>query len=325
MKRHWSGSLLVAACALAIAACSSDSPGDQRQSLWVEPGSSCPIRYAPLKVGYDYVGSVDVVNTETELLVEVRGTGGFMIQSATVYVGVGGSRPSDARTLPFSFDFTGGPVAVHLFRISLAEIGATCGSVLWIGVSADVVKDGVHSMAWAKDMGCPPGTSPVGQAFDYTVCCEGADGGVPSMDGGMPHEDGGVTPDGGVGCVRTQGYWKTHPEAWPVESLTIGGQSYTKAELIALMGMGTGGDASLILLRQLVAAILNMLSGAPDPGGVFAAITDADAALFNFAPTFGARLPYGISPSTSAGSIFVGLATTLKRFNEGLSGVTHCD
>jgi hypothetical protein len=27
------------------------------------------------------------------------------------------------------------------------------------------------------------------------------------------------------GCTLTQGFWKNHPEAWPVDLLTVGGSS----------------------------------------------------------------------------------------------------
>ena len=33
-------------------------------------------------------------------------------------------------------------------------------------------------------------------------------------------------------CPLTQGYWKNHSNAWPVNSLTLGSQTYTKAELL---------------------------------------------------------------------------------------------
>src|SRR5687767_11271459 len=44
--------------------------------------------------------------------------------------------------------------------------------------------------------------------------------------------------DGGEGEgneARTPGYWKNHPESWPVTSLTIGGQAYSQACLLDVM------------------------------------------------------------------------------------------
>jgi hypothetical protein len=31
-----------------------------------------------------------------------------------------------------------------------------------------------------------------------------------------------------------QGFWKNHPDAWPVTSLTLGSQTYTQADLLTL-------------------------------------------------------------------------------------------
>src|SRR5262249_11815529 len=50
------------------------------------------------------------------------------------------------------------------------------------------------------------------------------------------------TPTGTPGvCPLTQGYWKNHPNAWPVNSLMLGSQSYTKAELLAILNTPSGG------------------------------------------------------------------------------------
>ena len=45
-----------------------------------------------------------------------------------------------------------------------------------------------------------------------------------------------ITPAAKPGnrCPLGQGFWKTHPGAWPVTTLTLGSQSYTQAELLAL-------------------------------------------------------------------------------------------
>jgi PKD repeat protein len=59
----------------------------------------------------------------------------------------------------------------------------------------------------------------------------------------------------------TPGYWKTHPEAWPVEEITIGGVTYTKDEAIAYMLVNNSRDVTYIMFRSLVAAKLNVLIG----------------------------------------------------------------
>jgi hypothetical protein len=59
----------------------------------------------------------------------------------------------------------------------------------------------------------------------------------------------------------TQGYWKNHPDAWPVESITIGGISYTKAAAIEWMQASGRGDKTYGMFEQLVAAKLNVEIG----------------------------------------------------------------
>src|SRR5882724_3318995 len=57
-----------------------------------------------------------------------------------------------------------------------------------------------------------------------------------------------ATPSGV--CPLTQGYWKNHPNAWPVNSLMLGSQIYTKMELLNILNTPSGGDASIILAKQ---------------------------------------------------------------------------
>ena len=62
----------------------------------------------------------------------------------------------------------------------------------------------------------------------------------------------------------TIGYWKNHPDAWPVEMIEIGGETYTKAEAIAWMKAPIKGDKTINMFKQLVAAKLNVLIGNDD-------------------------------------------------------------
>lgn len=76
----------------------------------------------------------------------------------------------------------------------------------------------------------------------------------------------------------TPGYWMNHPEAWPVEEITVGGVTYTKEEAIALMEAPTEGDVTLIMFRALVAAMLNVTAGA-EAACIVDTIAAADAWL----------------------------------------------
>jgi hypothetical protein len=70
-------------------------------------------------------------------------------------------------------------------------------------------------------------------------------------------------PPPGPGC-DTPGYWKNHPEAWPVDIISVGGVDYTQAEAIEWMCSGGKGDKTLTMFGAVVAAKLNVLIGNDD-------------------------------------------------------------
>mgnify|MGYP001588638825 CR=1 FL=1 len=117
-------------------------------------------------------------------------------------------------------------------------------------------------------------------------------------------------------CPLTQGFWKNHPEDWPVTSLTLGTVSYTQAQLLAILSTPSGSkgsaDASLILAKQLIAAKLNIANGSPAPPPVPATIAAADAAIN------GSSIPMGVTPSSPLGQTMTSLAATLDAYNNGL-------
>jgi hypothetical protein len=85
----------------------------------------------------------------------------------------------------------------------------------------------------------------------------------------------------GRDCVRSQGYWKNHPSAWPVSTLKLGNIIYTKTQLLAIFNRSASGNGLVSLAHQLIAAKLNILSGAVPPSNVSGAITTADAMIGN--------------------------------------------
>lgn len=90
------------------------------------------------------------------------------------------------------------------------------------------------------------------------------------------------------GCTHTQGYWKNHPEAWPVSSLKLGTVSYISAQLLSIFNEPVEGNSLISLAYQLIAAKLDIANGA-DPS------------------------------ATSS------LTTTLTDYNEGNIGPGHCE
>jgi len=117
----------------------------------------------------------------------------------------------------------------------------------------------------------------------------------------------------GIGaCPHTQGFWKNHPEDWPVGSLALGDETYTKDELLAIFRTPVRGDASLNLAHQLIAAKLNVAAGA-DSSVIAGTIAHADSLL---AP-FSGKLPYGVRSSSVAGRAMTTDARALDAYNNG--------
>jgi hypothetical protein len=117
-------------------------------------------------------------------------------------------------------------------------------------------------------------------------------------------------------CTFTQGYWKNHPEAWPVASLMLGSVNYTAAELLSILNTPAGGNGLLILAHQLIATKLNVANGA-DPTPVAADIAAADAMI-------GALIIPPIGAGFLAPATVTALATTLDNYNNGNTTVPHC-
>ncbi len=117
-------------------------------------------------------------------------------------------------------------------------------------------------------------------------------------------------------CTYTVGFWKNHPDEWPVTSIAIGGVTYTKAQAIAILQTPPDGDATYILAHQLIAAKLNILKGA-DGSAVATTIADADAWLIAH--------PLGSNPSNPDRAAGIALAHALDNYNNGEIGPGHCD
>jgi hypothetical protein len=83
-----------------------------------------------------------------------------------------------------------------------------------------------------------------------------------------------VTPVAQPG-TGTPGYWKNHPEAWPVQVITLGAVSYTRTQALGMMDT-PGKDKSLTMFSSLISAKLNVLSG-NDSSCVASTIEAADA------------------------------------------------
>lgn len=126
-------------------------------------------------------------------------------------------------------------------------------------------------------------------------------------------------------CTFTQGYWKTHGPSptgnnsneWPVTSLMLGTVTYSDIELQAILDTPAAGNGLIALAHQLIAAKLNVASGA-DPTDVQDAITDADALI-------GSLVVPPIGSGFMNSSLTSALTTILTNYSEGAIGPGHCE
>jgi hypothetical protein len=126
------------------------------------------------------------------------------------------------------------------------------------------------------------------------------------------------TPSGTPGaCVRGQGFWKNHPDQWPVTQLQLGNVTYTQQQLLDILHEPVRGNGLLILAHQLIAAKLNIAAGA-DPSCIQETIAAADALIGDLViPPVGNGY---LSPRDAAH-----LAGILGQFNEGGMCAPACE
>jgi hypothetical protein len=214
------------------------------------------------------------------------------------------------------------------------------------GANAGVVDDSAAYLAIAFEDACPVAvtlTNTHSVAFDDLVVTVGGGDVVSAPAGLAPGESGvvevavtdpaptvlsvrvlatgaGVTVDADreyvvesecATGVRTQGYWKTHPDDWPVDELELGGETYRAGDALALLQSPPAGDAALILFHQAVAATLNVENGAP-AACIEGALADANAWLAANPP--GTGVTPGSPVWTDEGE---GIKDELDAYNDG--------
>ncbi len=166
-----------------------------------------------------------------------------------------------------------------------------------------------------------PGELDYGQAdvvpnnpTDY-VFCTFANGGTQSTRSNYSLNAAGTTTLV-QNCTYTQGYWKNHPSAWPVLSLTLGTVNYTQAQLLQILNQSVGGNGLISLAHQLIAAKLNVANGASS-AAASATITAADAQIGSLVvPPIGSGY---LAPSSTSSKTQI-----LDDYNNGIIGPGHC-
>ena len=124
-------------------------------------------------------------------------------------------------------------------------------------------------------------------------------------------------------CVLTQGYWKLHPSDWADQSLIMGEVAYTQDQCLSLLNLPSYSDGSVILAKQLIAALLN--GGACDPN--IMNVVEESQVWMSCNKDADGTLPYNtlcINPD-DVGCPAVELGATLDEYNNGRSGTPSCD
>lgn len=117
----------------------------------------------------------------------------------------------------------------------------------------------------------------------------------------------------------TPGYWKNHPEAWPVESITIGGVTYTREQAIAGLKKGGFKDKTVTMFSSLVSAKLNVLIG-NDDSCVASTIAAADNWMFTYGP-----VGSGVHGASLAWKLGGPLHSLMDNYNNGTLCAPHRD
>jgi hypothetical protein len=118
--------------------------------------------------------------------------------------------------------------------------------------------------------------------------------------------------------VRSQGYWKNHPQAWPVTSIQVGCTTYTRARAIEIMKTAPAGDKSYSMFVQLIAAKLNVAAGATSTC-IVSTISSADTWLCNN------RLGSNVGGSSNAWRSGSPMHAALDDYNNGEMCAPHLD
>jgi hypothetical protein len=116
-------------------------------------------------------------------------------------------------------------------------------------------------------------------------------------------------------CTYTADYWKNHPTAWPAMALTIGSLGYTQEQLIVFLNSDAGSDASITLVKEVIATLLTKARGV-DTSLIDTTLLAAQDWLWNYPPNSNPA-----SPDRDKGLTY---AATLNSFNIGTIGPGRC-
>lgn len=194
------------------------------------------------------------------------------------------------------------------------DVNVWQSATLYIDADGDGYDAGVETICYGADI--PTGYSLTTNGTD----CNDDDlsinpGAIEICGNGIDDNCDGQIDEGCGICPLPQGDWKNNPSDWPVTALPmmLGTYAYSKTQLVNLLNTtAKGGDASLILAYQLIAAKLNVANGGGPSQEVLDAIGAGDAAIGN------KLLPAKVKSNTALGSTMTTLGATLEQYNKGM-------
>jgi len=232
------------------------------------------------------------------------------INSANADLGCSGSTMTVT-----GIDLEQGDSFVVLYSISFVP---PSGPATTVSGSMPVSQDMMGNFITTIDLpAAPAGTSEVEgtvELFDNTTM---------TTDQGEVHVDFGslmcTAPSGG--CPATIGFWKNvkkhpFPPVVAAGGLTIGGVTYTPKQLLTILG-ANGGNAVVILGRQLVGALLNEAAGGMHNVTADAAIADAEALLQSHSLNL---LTSNVAPGSALGQQLISDEVILNDYNNANFG-----
>lgn len=184
--------------------------------------------------------------------------------------------------------------------------------------------EGTYSLA----VQIPPGTqaSPSGTGGDDALDSDGISNGAGdsvatlTFSGGADSSTdfGFFTPPVAQPGTGTPGYWKNHPEAWPVASITVGGIAYSREQAIAWLER-VGKDRTITMFSSLVPAMLNVIVG-NDGSCVASTIAAANSWMSTYGP-----VGHGVHAASFAWKVGEPLHRQLDNYNNGMLCAPHRD
>ncbi len=210
-----------------------------------------------------------------------------------------------------------GEVGINGVTVQLLD---TAGNVIASAVTAG---DGNYTfpnlLAGTYKVKVVSSTLPAGMAQTYDLDGSGtAHIATAAVNGGQSRTDADFGYRPPAPGTATIGYWKNHPAAWPVSTITIGGVVYTRDQAIVLLGTPSRGDKSIDLFKQLVATKLSLIAG-NDPSCIYQTAASADAWMAAHPPGS------NVGGSSSAWAQASPWHTQLDNYNNGQLCAPHRD